>query len=121
VYVRPFPGGDGKWKVSTEAGARIPTWSRASYELIYRTAAANRLMAVAYSVDANSFRAEKPVVWAEGTFGRPNGQRGFDIHPDGRRVAALGGQPETLARQDRAVFVFNFFDELRRIAPPSKQ
>jgi hypothetical protein len=29
--------------------------------------------------------------------------------------------PETQARQDHVTFVFNFFDELRRIAPAAKQ
>jgi Tol biopolymer transport system component len=118
VYVRPFPGPGGKWKISTEPGARFPVWSRASHELLYRPAAGDRLMVVAYTVDGESFRANKPQLWAEGEFSRPNGQRGFDIHPDGRRVAASGGrQAQTAARQDKAVVVFNFFDELRRIAP----
>jgi serine/threonine-protein kinase len=118
VYVRPFPGPGGKWKISTEPGARFPVWSRTRRELLYRTAAGDRLMYVTYTVEGDSFRADKPQLWAEGAFNRPNGQRGFDIHPDGQRVAASGGRDvEVQGKQDKAVFIFNFFDELRRIAP----
>ena len=53
--------------------------------MIFRTADGSRLLAVPYSVSGDSFRAEKPYLWAEGTFGRPNGTRGYDIHPDGKR------------------------------------
>jgi hypothetical protein len=45
---------------------------------------------------------------------------GIVIHPDGRRVAASGGRQPEGPRLDKAVFVLNFFDELRRIAPPKK-
>jgi hypothetical protein len=99
-------------------GARFAAWARNPPEVIFRTADGSRLMAVPYSVSGDSFRAEKPYLWAEGTFGRPNGTRGYDIHPDGKRVAASGGpQSAALRKEDKAVFVFNFFDELRRIAP----
>ena len=46
----------------------------------------------------------------------------MDLHPDGERVAtavATEGQAED--RQDKVVFFFNFFDELRRIASATKQ
>jgi hypothetical protein len=48
-------------------------------------------------------------------------QRTFDLHPDGERIAAAvpASQPE--AKFDKVTFIFNFFDELRRIAPPSKK
>jgi Tol biopolymer transport system component len=121
IYVRPFPGPGGKWKVSTEIGARFAVWSRSSNELLFRTADARRLMVVSYTVEGDSFRADGPRLWAEGTFGRPNGQRGFDLHPDGRRVATVAGPRGTPeAASDTAVFVFNFLDELRRIAPPKQ-
>jgi hypothetical protein len=40
----------------------------------------------------------------------------FDLHPDGERVA-LAPVPRIPGRSnpDSVVFVFNFFDELRRI------
>lgn len=73
-----------------------------------------------------TFRADKPRLWPEGRFSvltTPGGAGGsFDLHPDGERVAVA---PLTEARaavkQDKLVFIFNFFDELRRIAPPKQR
>ena len=50
----------------------------------------------------------------------PGSSRGFDLHPDGERVA-LRAEPDSQAaakfKQDKVVFIFNFFEELRRLAP----
>ena len=44
--------------------------------------------------------------------------RMFDLHPDGERFAlAPVEQAPGGAKQDTLTFIFNFFDELRRIAP----
>jgi hypothetical protein len=45
----------------------------------------------------------------------------FDLHPDGERFA-LAAMPETQTetRPDKVVFVFNLFDELRKIAPVTR-
>jgi Tol biopolymer transport system component len=123
IYVRPFSSsgaGPGKWLISTDGGT-TPTWSRARKELFYATPD-QRIMVVSYSVEGDSFRADKPRLWSEGQFmpreagGGP--QRSFDLHPDGNRFAlAKVSETQTDNRQDKIVFVFNFFDELRRIAP----
>ena len=77
-----------------------------------------------YTASGDSFVADKPQLWSEVRFlprfrgpgaglGRP-----FDLHPDGNRVAlATARDNEDTTKQDKVVFVFNFFDELRRIAP----
>ena len=39
-----------------------------------------------------------------------------DLYPDGNRVAVSSPQGAP-ANQDRIVFVLNFFDELKRVAP----
>jgi hypothetical protein len=79
-------------------------------------------MAASYSVEGNSFRPEKPRVWGEGRIDRLNGQRGFDLHPDGNRVAFSGVRPaDAQTKQDKAIFVFNLFEELRRTAPAAKR
>jgi serine/threonine-protein kinase len=119
IYVRPFPGPGGKWQISTDGGTQ-PTWSRTQHELFYG-ALNNRMMVSSYVVDGNSFRAEKSRLWSEARYmPREAGQRAFDLHPDGTRFA-LAGVVETQAesRQEKVVFIFNFFDELRRIAPVS--
>ena len=48
VYVRPFPGLDGKWQISTEGGTQ-PMWSRDGKELFFRNG--DRMMAVAISTE----------------------------------------------------------------------
>jgi serine/threonine-protein kinase len=117
IYVRPFPGPGGTWLISTEGGI-TPTWSRTRRELLYRSPE-NQLMVAAYTASGDSFRAEKPRLWAEGYIGPQTGQRSFDLHPDGERVAAapeLGSFDRPL---DRLVLILNFFDELRRMAAPT--
>ena len=116
VYVRPFPGPGGKWQISTGGGA-YPVWSRTRNELVY-AAPDFRIMVVPYTVEGDSFRADKPRLRSEARFMARPRQRGFDLHPDGERVAvAAVPETQTAAKQDRLVFIFNFFDELRRIAP----
>jgi hypothetical protein len=68
--------------------------------------------------EGDSFRADKPKLWSEGRFLPRPRQRSFDLHPDGERFA-LAAVPEaqSTARQDKVLFIFNFFDELRRLAP----
>jgi len=117
VYVRPFPGPGGAWRIST-AGGITPTWSRTGRELLYRSPE-NQLMVAAYTASGDSFRAEKPRLWAEGYVGPQTGQRSFDLHPDGERVAVAPELGSFDRPQDRLVFVFNFFDELRRMAAPT--
>jgi hypothetical protein len=42
----------------------------------------------------------------------------FDLHPDGERVAtAVAPDGDAAAKQDTVTFVFNFIDELKRLAP----
>jgi Tol biopolymer transport system component len=124
VYVRPFPGPGGKWQIST-GGADNPTWSRSRHELFYGTPD-QRIMVAPYTVEGDSFRAEKPRLWSEGRYlARPlriTSFRSFDLHPDGERFAlAPFTEAQTAAKQDKLVFIFNFFDELRRIAPGAKR
>jgi serine/threonine-protein kinase len=119
VYVRPFPGPGGKWQISTSA-ADDPMWSRTRPELFFAAAPGLRLMVAGYSVEGESFRADKPKLVSDTRFAvRPRPpSRDVALHPDGQRFA-VAPLPDTnaSARLDKVVFVFNFLDELRRIAP----
>ena len=116
VYVRPFPGPGGKWQISTGGGTNA-IWSRARRELFFETPD-QRLMVVSYSVDGDSFRADKPRLWSDARFEvRTRLYRNVDLHPDGERFAlATVPDAQSAPRQDKVVLVFNFFEELRRIA-----
>jgi hypothetical protein len=128
LYVRPFPGPDGKWQIPTaggsEAGPARPghatTWSPTRNELFYTTAD-NRIMVVPYTADGDVFRAAKPRRWSETRFMPRPRQNHIALHPDGDRFAvATVSEAQANAKQDKLVFIFNFFDELRRIAPVKK-
>ena len=119
VFVRPFPGPGGKWQIST-AGGGYPTWSRTRHELFYKTAD-HRIMVAPYTVEGNSFKADKPRLWSERKIQPRPRLRSFDLHPDGERFAVSAAETPAEDRRDKIVFIFNFFDELRRIAPAAKR
>ena len=117
VYVRPFPGPGGKWRVSTEGGTS-PRWSTSARELLFLS---QTVMFAPYSVVGDSFRAGTPQTWSPmGVLGSRPGNSAYDLHPDGKRIAAVAAQAPGSVVQDKVVFVFNFFDYLQKIAPPRK-
>jgi serine/threonine-protein kinase len=116
VYVRPFPGPGGKWQISTEGGT-FPTWSRTRAEIFY-AGPDSRLMVVPYRVEGDVFMADRPRAWSERRFMPRPGLGSFDLHPDGERfVLAAGPENDNAVRQDGLVFIFNFFEELKRLVP----
>ncbi len=116
VYVRPFPGSGGRWQIST-AGGYSPEWSPNGRELFYRgTGSTRQMMVVGYSVDGDTFIPETPAPWSDGRFVRRGATRTFSLHPDGDRFAVFKAQ-EDITDSDHVTFVFNFFDELERLAP----
>jgi len=120
VYVRPFPGPGSGWQIST-GGGTYPTWSRTRHELFYGTPS-TQIMVAAFTVEGDSFRAEKPRLWSDGRFVVRGLNRMFDLHPDGERFAlAPATQTSGSAKQDHVTFIFNFFDELRRLAPTGRR
>jgi hypothetical protein len=77
------------------------------------------IMKVAYTVEGDSMRPGKPQPWLTGRLtGSALAMRRFDLHPDGQRLLlASSPPPDGTTEQNKVVFVFNFFDELRRLAP----
>jgi serine/threonine-protein kinase len=123
VYVRPFPGPGGRWPISTGGGA-YPRWSKNGRELFYRTPSEGneQIMVVTYTAEGDVFRADKPRLWSSTAIGIRPRLGNFDLHPDGERVAvAPVSDPRLFAKQDKVVIIFNFFDDLRRLAPVAKR
>jgi hypothetical protein len=83
------------------------------------------VMATAYTVQGNSFVAEKPRQWSEKQLSNlANNSRNIDLAPDGKRFAVilpveqLGSQQAgSQQTRNRVTFIENFFDEVRRKAP----
>ena len=118
VYVRPFPGPGGKWRVSTEGGL-YPQWSTTGHELLFATVAA-KIMVAPYAVVGDSFRTDQPQIWSPNRIRPPSATNSaYDLHPDGKRLVTAAAT-DAGASQDKVVFVFNFADYLRKIAPGTK-
>jgi hypothetical protein len=121
--VRPFPGPGGPWRISTTSGT-FPRWSRSKPELLFLKfldPAPSRIMAAPYTAVGNAFRAETPNAWSPTSVARMNvGNNPYDLHPDGKRIAAAAVPDEAGVVRDQVVFVFNFADYLSTIAPGTK-
>jgi serine/threonine-protein kinase len=115
IHVRPFPGPGRGWIVSNNGGIS-PTWSRTRQELFYAQASDQRIMVVPYTIVGDAFRPDRPRPWTDVRVRMA--ARMFDLPPDGKRVAAtLPEEPVAEGKKDKVVFIFNFFEELRRQLP----
>jgi serine/threonine-protein kinase len=119
VYVQPFATA-----ATTEQG-RVqfsnpgwgPVWSRNGRELFYQNVA-GQVMVVGYTVKGESFVADKPRAWTVSLAGLG----GFDVAPDGKRLAITlpVTTPEAPRPDHTVVLLQNFLDELRRRAPADR-
>jgi Tol biopolymer transport system component len=115
VYVRPFRSDvGGKWQISANGGTS-PIWSHNGKNL-YFDSLDNRIMLATYTVNGQSFVANKPRQWSDHELISPTGDPSYDISPDGKTIVALvhstlpGGEQAAV----KATFLLNFFEELKR-------
>jgi Tol biopolymer transport system component len=120
VLVRPFPALDsGRWAVSSSGGTR-PAWSRDGKEIFYLDAQ-GFLNAVAVEPRGEVLNIGRPEVVIKKAYVNPVPPRAYDVSSDGRRFLMLEPVPApTSAGAGRIVLVQNWFDELRRVAPPRR-
>jgi serine/threonine-protein kinase len=116
VYVRPYPGPGGKWQISASGGT-MPVWSRKSAELYFRSPD-GRIMAVPYTTKDVVFAADNPRPWSDWRLAETGVFASFDPAPDGKRFAVLQTRESDGDQRGmtHAIFLLNFFDELRRKA-----
>jgi dipeptidyl aminopeptidase/acylaminoacyl peptidase len=121
VYVRPFAGPGGPWRISTSGGL-YPRWSATARELLFLAPGQFQIMAAPYAVVGDSFRAATPQTWSATSIQRASfTNTAYDLHPDGTRVAtSVAPAQQGSSVQDKVVFVFNFGDYLRTIAPGNR-
>ncbi|MBM4195170.1 MAG: hypothetical protein FJ202_12445 [Gemmatimonadetes bacterium] len=110
VYVRPYPGPDRRWQVSTNGGTH-PRWNGQGTEVFYRNG--NRMMAVSVS-SGSDVAFSPPRLLFEGRYAFSGIQTiaNFDVHADGRFVMV-----KDESDFGRLNLVLNWFEELRRLAP----
>jgi serine/threonine-protein kinase len=121
LYVRPFPGPGGKVPISTTGGTH-PVWSRNGRELFYKDRYTGKLMVVSYRVTSDSFVPGEPRAWSEKSVLDLGELYSYDVAPDGKRVAVVL-YPDGTADQKPATsltILLNFFDELKRRVPLSR-
>jgi serine/threonine-protein kinase len=114
IYVSPFPGPGGNFRVSTQGG-RLPFWSHNGHELFYVELNPRRLMSVEI-VPGAAFHAGPPQPLF--TIREDAASVAIDITSDGKRFlittplegTAAGGAPNF-------VFVTDWFTDLLRRAP----
>jgi serine/threonine-protein kinase len=118
VYVRAAsttasrPGG--KWQVSTGGGGQ-PIWSRNASKLFFMSE--NRMMVTDYSTAGGTFTYSKPRIWATMSGVGDTGFSSHDLAPDGKRFVVFTRTAPTGDGTPRINVLFNFFEEIRRLAP----
>lgn len=121
VHVRSYPELEGRVVVSGNGG-HYPQWSRTANRLFFVESAsrASPIMFVDYSVVKGSFVPTAPRPWTTRSVVPRRLGLNYALHPGGTRVVAhvAPEAPEGATGSDELVFVTNFFDELRRLAPP---
>jgi hypothetical protein len=82
---------------------------------------AGKIMTAPYTVAGESFRPGTPKVWSPTSVdGATTINTAYDLHPDGKRVAAAAVKAQAGMLRDKVVFVFNFAEYLETIAPRTK-
>ena len=108
IYLKKFPGGEGKWQVSVDGG-RYPRWSRTSGELFFRNE--DTLMVVEVSTEPSVMLGTPRELFS----GRPNGllfqpARRYDVAADGQRFVMVQQVGESVEAPGITV-VENWFAE----------
>jgi hypothetical protein len=114
IFVSPFPDGNGKWQISSSGGL-YPTWSRDGRKLFYGSPDLH-IMTADYNVRGDSFEASKPRPCPGPPLLQMGRTGGFDLAPDGKRIAVLSPPDATVAQKGNVhgTVMLNFFDDLHR-------
>ncbi len=112
VYVRAYPGVEGRWQVSTSSGNE-PVWSRNGNELFFRSG--TNLMVVDI-VTEPSFEPAKPRVLLEAPYDQAGAlYANYDVRSDRRDFVMIRSEEEAAA--NRIHVVLHWLDELTRRVP----
>ena len=128
VYVRSFPDVESaKYQISTAGGGEWPKWSSSGNELFFRTSETqgglrSGVWVVQVETETN-FQHETPTPLISGPYigvGRMGGA--FDIAEDGSRFLLLDRNTSFETEEHtQLVVIDNWFEELKRLAPPDPQ
>ena len=110
VYVRPFPGPDRRWPVSTHGGTQ-PMWNRNGKEIFYRIG--NKMMVVDVSGSADLTLSQPRQLFDQRYVFQNVSLANYDVSPDGQRFVMVKDE----AGSGRLNVVLNWTEELKRLVP----
>lgn len=122
IYVRPYPDiENGKWQITSRDSIE-PKWSTDGTELFFR--AGIDVMSVEIDTE-NGFSAGAPQTLATGFRGPFRDPPAFAVTNDGERFIQFRStelnDTNEIVDTIRLTVVENWFEELRRLAPPNPQ
>jgi hypothetical protein len=115
IYLREYPDAGQKWPIPTP-GATNPVWSRDGQELYYISG--NSMMAVKVTSERD-FPIGAPLTLFESSDLIVSGgslARNYDVSEDGHFLMVKWSDDA----KDQLICVHNWFEELKRLAPPQK-
>jgi serine/threonine protein kinase/Tol biopolymer transport system component len=110
VYVRPFPGPDRRWPVSTRGGTQ-PLWSRNGKEIFYRVG--NKMMVVNVSAGVDLTLSQPRQLFEQRYVFQNVSVANYDVGADGQRFVMIKDE----AGSGRLNVVLNWTEELKRLIP----
>jgi serine/threonine-protein kinase len=111
VYLRPFPGSDRRWQISTEGGTQA-IWNPNGKEIFYRNG--DRMMAVGLSATPEvALSAPRLLFEQQYAYGAGITIANYDVSRDGQRFLMVKDE----ASAGRLNVVLNWFSDLARLAP----
>jgi Tol biopolymer transport system component len=115
IYLRRFPGGEGKRRVSKQGGLGAQ-WSRDGREIFYGADQGRNLMVAAVSTEP-ALAVGEPRLLFEGSF-VASGDSGmkYAVSPDAKRFLMTRADPHPT----ELVMVQNWFEEVRRLTTAAK-
>jgi hypothetical protein len=118
IYVQPFPDGGERHQISTDGGL-YPVWSPDGRSIYYRNEEENQTLVVPVTTNPR-FRAGAAQVLIEERYEMGNFMfyPNFDIAPDGKSFVMIKPDEEW-GRATEIRVVLNWFEELKRLAPPN--
>jgi len=87
VYLRSFPGGEGRWAVSIDGGSE-PVWRRDGHELFFRNGTGLYAVTIE-SAGGTAPRLGQVVLLFQGPYARNGRWAAYDAMPDGRQFVMV--------------------------------
>jgi serine/threonine-protein kinase len=115
VYVCDYQDTNRRWQISI-AGGHMPVWSRPPRKELFYRGDDSRIMVATYTVEGDQFIPNPAIAFSDRRVGNTGLTPGFDVSPDGSRLAVLIQPEDAQFEKTRShmTLVLNFFDEVRR-------